>query len=207
MRPSSCPTTAFAPCRARISTHPFVLKVDGIDQSVRYSPAESESRQFGGNSNWRGPIWFPVNFLIIESLQKFHHYYGNDFKVECPTGSGQLSDHRGSRQRAVASPVAHLLEGRQRANAPVLRHQPQLQTDPHYQDCIPFYEYLPRRHRPRRRRLASVGLDLADRETAHASRARIAARTRAAKALPRTDAARAQVTTRYLPRAAAMALD
>ena len=57
---------------------------------MRYTPAESETRQFGGNSNWRGPIWFPVNFLIIESLQKFHHYYGNDFKVECPTGSGKF---------------------------------------------------------------------------------------------------------------------
>ncbi|MHC5720434.1 MAG: MGH1-like glycoside hydrolase domain-containing protein, partial [Nostoc sp.] len=68
--------------------HPYVLRVDGSDMTVRYSPAESDSRTFGGNSNWRGPVWFPVNFLIIESLQKFHHYYGDDFKVECPTGSG-----------------------------------------------------------------------------------------------------------------------
>jgi hypothetical protein len=58
-----------------------------MDLSVRYQPAESDTGLFGGNSNWRGPIWFPVNFLIIESLQKFHHYYGDDFKVECPTGS------------------------------------------------------------------------------------------------------------------------
>src|SRR5215469_4400321 len=57
--------------------------------SVDYEPAESRSRLFGGNSNWRGPIWFPMNFLIIESLQKFHHYYGDDFKVEYPTGSGR----------------------------------------------------------------------------------------------------------------------
>ena len=59
-----------------------------------YEPAESDTGLFGGNSNWRGPIWFPVNYLLIESLQKFHHYYGDDFKVECPTGSGQLHDDR-----------------------------------------------------------------------------------------------------------------
>src|ERR1700679_4305023 len=70
--------------------HPFELKVGAVNESVRYTPGESETRQFGGNSNWRGPIWFPLNFLIIESLQKFHHYYGDDFKVECPTGSGQF---------------------------------------------------------------------------------------------------------------------
>ena len=58
----------------------------------RYEPGESDSGLFGGNSNWRGPVWMPVNYLIIESLQKFHHYYGDDFKVECPTGSGQLPD-------------------------------------------------------------------------------------------------------------------
>ena len=58
--------------------------------SVRYQPAESDSGLFGGNSNWRGPIWFPVNYLLIESLQKFHHYYSDDFKVECPTGSGRF---------------------------------------------------------------------------------------------------------------------
>ena len=63
---------------------------DGMEWTVRYEPGESRSGLFGGNSNWRGPIWFPVNYLLIESLQKFHHYFGDDFKVECPTGSGQL---------------------------------------------------------------------------------------------------------------------
>src|SRR2546422_3068670 len=58
-------------------------------RSVRYEPAESRTGLFGGNSNWRGPIWFPINYLLIEALQKFHHYYGDDFKIECPTGSGQ----------------------------------------------------------------------------------------------------------------------
>jgi hypothetical protein len=108
---------------------------------VRYTPGESDSRQFGGNSNWRGPIWFPLNFLIIESLQKFHHYYGNDFKVECPTGSGHFLT-----LAQVAAELSHRLSRiflkDERGERPVLRHQPQLQMDPNYRDCIPFYEYF-----------------------------------------------------------------
>ena len=64
--------------------------MNGVEHRVDYEPAESSTGLFGGNSNWRGPIWFPVNYLIIESLQKFHHYLGDDYKVECPTGSGQM---------------------------------------------------------------------------------------------------------------------
>jgi hypothetical protein len=70
--------------------HPYVLEVDGAQKTVTYEPAESQTNLFGGNSNWRGPVWMPINYLLIESLQKFHHYYGDDFKVECPTSSGQL---------------------------------------------------------------------------------------------------------------------
>jgi hypothetical protein len=120
---------------------PYVFKVDHTDLEVRYAPGESESRQFGGNSNWRGPIWFPMNFLIVESLQKFHHYYGNDFKVECPTGSGRYLTID-----EVATELSHRLARiflkDARGERAVLRHQPQLQTDPNYQDCIPFYEYF-----------------------------------------------------------------
>ncbi len=70
--------------------HPYVLTVRGETRVVNYEPAESQTGMFGGNSNWRGPVWFPINYLLIESLQQFHHYYGDDFKVECPTGSGQF---------------------------------------------------------------------------------------------------------------------
>jgi hypothetical protein len=70
--------------------HPYVLTVRGEKKVVSYEPAESQTGIFGGNSNWRGPVWFPINYLLIESLQQFHHYYGDDFKVECPTGSGQF---------------------------------------------------------------------------------------------------------------------
>ena len=120
---------------------PFELKIGDVDQSVHYEPAESESRQFGGNSNWRGPIWFPLNYLIIESLQKFHHYYGNDFKVECPTGSGKMltiDEVATELSRRLARIFLKDADG----DRPVLRHQPQLQKDPYYQDCIPFYEYF-----------------------------------------------------------------
>ena len=121
--------------------HPFELKVGHFDESVRYSPAESETRQFGGNSNWRGPIWFPVNFLVIESLQKFHHYYGNDFKVECPTGSGKFLT-----LQEVATELSRRLSRiflkDEQGERPVLRHQPQLQSDPLYEGYVPFYEYF-----------------------------------------------------------------
>src|SRR3989442_1122538 len=70
--------------------HPYVLTVDGVEHRVDYEPAESTTGFFGGNSNWRGPVWFPVNYLLIESLQKFHHFYGDDLKVECPSGSHRL---------------------------------------------------------------------------------------------------------------------
>jgi len=121
--------------------HPYELKEGNVDQSVRYTPGESDSRLFGGNSNWRGPIWFPLNFLIVESLQKFDYYYGADFKVECPTGSGHYLT-----LNEVAAEIARRLsriflkdEHGERA---VLRHQPQLQHDPYYENCIPFYEYF-----------------------------------------------------------------
>ncbi len=121
--------------------HPFTLKVGNVDQSVRYTPGESDARLFGGNSNWRGPIWFPLNFLIIESLQKFHHYYGDEFKVECPTGSGRFAtiDEVAAELSRRLSRIFLKDASGERA---VLRHEPALQTDLYYQDCIPFYEYF-----------------------------------------------------------------
>jgi mannosylglycerate hydrolase MGH1-like protein/glycosyl hydrolase family 63 len=120
---------------------PYVFRVNGSDLTVRYVPAESDSGLFGGNSNWRGPIWFPVNFLIIESLQKFHHYYGDDFRVECPTGSGQLltidqiADELATRLERLFLKDEHGLR-------PVLGQYPQMQADPHFRDYLLFYEYF-----------------------------------------------------------------
>jgi hypothetical protein len=121
--------------------HPYVFRVDGMDLAVKYTPAESSSGLFGGNSNWRGPIWFPLNFLIIESLQKFHHYYGDDFKIECPTGSGhfitiaQVAEELGRRLSRIFLKDA---DGKR----PVLGHQPAQQSDPLFRDYVPFYEYF-----------------------------------------------------------------
>jgi hypothetical protein len=112
-----------------------------MEHRVDYEPAESSSGLFGGNSNWRGPIWFPVNFLLIESLQKFHHYLGDEFRVECPTGSGQFMN-----LREVADEISHRLsriflrgaDGRR----PVHGGAEKFQTDPHWRDLALFYEYF-----------------------------------------------------------------
>ena len=121
--------------------HPFELEVAGESFSVKYLPAESESGIFGGNSNWRGPIWMPVNYLLIESLQKFHHYYGDDFKVECPTGSGQfltLLEIADELSRRLCRLFLRDAQGRR----PVLGDNALLQNDPHFRDYVPFYEYF-----------------------------------------------------------------
>jgi hypothetical protein len=118
-----------------------VFHVNGTDLSVGYRPAESDTGLFGGNSNWRGPIWFPVNYLIIESLQKFHHYYGDDFKVECPTGSGkfmtinEVADELSRRLARIFLPGP---DGKR----PVFGQHPRLQTDPHFRNYVLFYEYF-----------------------------------------------------------------
>jgi len=121
--------------------HPFVLDLDGQRHVVEYAPGDSQSSLFGGNSNWRGPIWMPVNYLIIESLQKFHHYYGDDFKVECPTGSGrfitllEVAEELGRRLTCLFLRDA---EGKR----PCLGDHPKLQTDPHFRDYLLFHEYF-----------------------------------------------------------------
>ncbi|MFN8526713.1 MAG: glucosidase [Chloroflexota bacterium] len=121
--------------------HPYHFDIDGRRYSVEYQPAESNSGLFGGNSNWRGPIWFPVNYLLFESLQQFHHYYGDDFSVECPTGSGnllslsQIADEIGGRLTRI-----FLRDGDGRR--PVFGDESAFQNDPHWRDLIPFYEYF-----------------------------------------------------------------
>ena len=120
---------------------PYTLRLGGEVQVVRYEPGESESGFFGGNSNWRGPIWFPVNYLIIESLQKFHHYYGDDFKIECPTGSGRfvtIEEAANELTRRLTRLFLRDAQGRR----PVLGYHPKLHGDPHFRDYILFHEYF-----------------------------------------------------------------
>jgi hypothetical protein len=121
---------------------PYVFDLmNGQQVSVGYRPAESDTGLFGGNSNWRGPIWFPVNYLIIESLQKFHHYYGDDFRVECPTGSGVFLSIREVADE-LSRRLARIFLKDADGNRPVFQHQPLLQTDPHFRDYVLFYEYF-----------------------------------------------------------------
>jgi hypothetical protein len=121
--------------------HPYQLSVDGMDYRVNYEPAESSTGLFGGNSNWRGPIWFPVNFLLIESLQKFHYYLGDSFKVECPTGSGKMMtlwEIAGEISRRLMQ--IFMQDGDRRR--PVFGGTEKFQNDPHWRDLIPFHEYF-----------------------------------------------------------------
>jgi hypothetical protein len=121
--------------------HPFVLRVDGQDYRVDYEPAESTTGIFGGNSNWRGPVWFPVNFLMIESLQRYHHYFGDEMQVECPKGSGIMMN--------LSQVAAHLSRRLSRlflrdpqGHRPVFGGSEKFQDDPHFRDYILFYEYF-----------------------------------------------------------------
>jgi len=121
--------------------HPFELEAGGKTFSVGYQPGESDSGLFGGNSNWRGPIWFPVNFLIVESLRRFGQYYGPEFKVECPAGSGRqlsLTEAADEIARRLVSIFLPDADGRR----PVFGTSAKLQLDPHFRDHLLFYEYF-----------------------------------------------------------------
>ena len=121
--------------------HPYQLHVGGTTHTVSYQPGESDSGLFGGNSNWRGPVWMPVNYLLVESLRKFHVYYGDEFKVECPTGSGtfltlaQVADELSTRLSRLFLPQA---DGRR----PSLGHHVKLRDDPHFRDHLLYFEYF-----------------------------------------------------------------
>ncbi len=121
--------------------NPYNFSIDGNTFSVNYEPAESQTGLFGGNSNWRGPIWFPVNFLIIESLQRFHHYYGDDFKVEYPTRSGKFYT-----LKEIASELTDRLikifTRNDNGIRPVFGENQKMQNDPNFKDYILFHEYF-----------------------------------------------------------------
>jgi hypothetical protein len=121
--------------------HPYVATIGGVTHRVDYEPGDSSSGLFGGNSNWRGPIWFPVNYLIIESLQKYHHYYGDDLRVECPTGSGNwmtLWEVSAELSRRLTSLFVRDAAGRRPADAGHVRAA----EDPNFRDLVTFYEYF-----------------------------------------------------------------
>jgi hypothetical protein len=135
-----------SPCGVRAlsrfhAEHPYKFNAGGQEFSVPYLPGESDTGMFGGNSNWRGPIWMPVNALIIRALVQYYLFYGNDFTVECPTGSGrqmnlyQVAEELGRRLASI------FLKGKD-GQRPVNGGEKKLQEDPHWRDCIQFYEYF-----------------------------------------------------------------
>ncbi|HLX40048.1 MAG TPA: hypothetical protein VKR42_05920, partial [Ktedonobacteraceae bacterium] len=121
--------------------HPYTLEMDGSSHSVDYEPAESTSGLFGGNSNWRGPIWFPLNYLIIESLKTFHHFYGESFKIECPTGSGNLLT-LDDIAKELSRRLTRIFLRDENGRRPVHGGVEIFQNDPHWRDLLLFYEYF-----------------------------------------------------------------
>jgi hypothetical protein len=121
--------------------HPYIVNIGGAEHRVDYEPAESRTGLFGGNSNWRGPIWFPVNFLLVEALQRFHYYLGEGFKVECPTGSGRyltLWEVAEDLSRRLGNIFARNGDGRR----PVYGDIAKFQSDENWRDLILFHEYF-----------------------------------------------------------------
>jgi Glycosyl hydrolase family 63 C-terminal domain len=121
--------------------YPCVLNIGGQEFRLQYEPAESRSGTFGGNSNWRGPIWVQMNYLLIEALQKFHHYFGEEFKVECPTGSGQWM-HLGEVSTELSRRVTNIFLRNEAGERAVFGGNARFQTDPHWRDFVLFHEYF-----------------------------------------------------------------
>lgn len=120
---------------------PYRVTVDGQEFSVKYTPAESDSGLFGGNSNWRGPIWIPINYLIIDSLHRFYQYYGDDYKVECPTNSGNFMNLKEIADNLYYRLLKIFLRDENGKRA-VFGHYEKLQNDPDFRDYILFHEYF-----------------------------------------------------------------
>ncbi|HEX7366496.1 MAG TPA: glucosidase [Pelobium sp.] len=121
--------------------NPFVFEFNHEVFEVKYTPAESDTGMFGGNSNWRGPIWMPVNYLLIESIHRFHDYYGDDFKIEMPTGSGNYTTLKDAANR-VSKRLVNIFLKDENGKRAVFGDNKKLQEDPHFKDYILFHEYF-----------------------------------------------------------------
>jgi hypothetical protein len=121
--------------------HPYDFEYDGVHYRVKYEPGESESGIFGGNSNWRGPIWMPINYLLIENLRRFHLFYGDGLKIECPTGSGVMLTLEEIADELCRRLLKIFLRGPD-GRRPVFGGYEKFQTDPHFKDHILFHEYF-----------------------------------------------------------------
>jgi hypothetical protein len=121
--------------------HPYILQIDETWFSVHYTPGETDTTLFGGNSNWRGPVWMPMNYLLIESLKRFHDYYGDDFRIEYPTRSGNLFSLKEISDK-LTDRVISLFTRNAEGNRPVYGDQGLFQNDPHFKDYTLFFEYF-----------------------------------------------------------------
>jgi len=121
--------------------HPLVLHLDGQEYRLDYEPGESTNQLFGGNSNWRGPVWMPVNHLILLALRQYYNYYGDTLKIECPTGSDNQMTLR-EVAREIGRRLVHLFLRDEHGNRPIFGSQPLFNNDPYWRDLIPFYEYF-----------------------------------------------------------------
>ncbi len=131
----------YARCRDTIMTNPYSLTVHGVTYEVKYDPAESTTGAFGGNSNWRGPIWFPLNYLLVEALQRLDYYYGDDMKVECPVGSGNMMT-LWDVSLELSSRLTSIFEKDKDDNRPIFGSNELFQQDPNFSDYLPFAEYF-----------------------------------------------------------------
>lgn len=121
--------------------HPFILRAGQAEYRVGYEPGESQTNLFGGNSNWRGPIWFPINYLIIEALQRYHHFYGDSFQIECPTGSGKMMNLAGV-AREISRRLASLFQKAGNGQRPIFGENFRHRDDPHWNENLLFHEYF-----------------------------------------------------------------
>jgi len=121
--------------------HPYIVHVDGQEYKVKYLPAESDNGMFGGNSNWRGPVWMPMNVLLIRALLQFYLYYGDNFKIECPTGSGNLMNLF-EVAREISDRLVGIFLRDKSGRRPVFGGTEKFQTDPQWKNYILFYEYF-----------------------------------------------------------------
>jgi hypothetical protein len=120
---------------------PYVFRANGSEYRVEYVPAESNSGLFGGNSNWRGPIWFPLNYLLIEALERYHRFYGDSLKVECPTGSGRMMNLQ-EVAHELASRLASIFLPDETGRRPCHGNDPRYASDDHWRELVLFNEYF-----------------------------------------------------------------
>jgi hypothetical protein len=121
--------------------NPYTIRLDGSTYCITYEPGESLTGMFGGNSNWRGPVWFPINYLLVEALERYHHYYGETLKVECPTGSGNYMT-LAEIARELARRLGSLFEPDENGTRPIYGHDDRFAKDPHWRDLVLFHEYF-----------------------------------------------------------------